>query len=198
MELTDRQKDIVIIVSLATALLLLGLIGHYILHPTIDVVDNATVAVVQRPLTTLDKCYQVASDVSNQTYIRDSTDMAMMTWNALNRKGIGAVIVYGNVSMNDESITQCDQIWVVVPTERAAIVDGIVYTDPKYLEGYRFNYPDKYREVLDAIDDMEESERDYVDSVDAYNAGYSYLAQVRVTDAQADYEAANERLIALL
>lgn len=141
----------------------------------------------------IDLCYQAASSTLNDSFIKDNEFAAISVWNKLNKKGISCTLLVGNLSLSNESITQCNSIWVV--TEDVAIDGGIIYTDPQHMEGYSISSPLKYAELKDALDDYYEAKTRYFSSVIVYNSLPTEATKNNVDSAKSEYINANKNLI---
>lgn len=158
--------------------------------------EPMVISPVQVSPTNRDIVYQVAGMIDNNTFMTDDRYMAIATWNALNSRGLDAKLIFGNPMSEDEPITQCNRLWVVC--EGLAIDSAMVREDARYLEGYEFVSPDAYYQAMDALDDLQEAEVEYVASVGLYNVQFSTIARYDMEAKERKYLAENDRLVNLI
>lgn len=195
MDLTQQNRDRFLVLTLylvCIVLLVCFIICLKLPSPSQDNTINTDLPTIYTP-SKIDLCYQAASSTLNDSFIKDNEFAAISVWNKLNKKGISCTLLVGNLSLSNESITQCNSIWVVA--EDVAIDDGILYTDSQHMEGYSISSPLKYAELKDALDDYYEAKTRYLSSVNAYNSLPTEATKNSVDSAKSDYIDANKNLI---
>lgn len=198
MNLTQQNRDRILVLTLALICVLLLVCLTLVLKlpsPTPNNTINADLPAIYTP-SKIDLCYQAASSTLNDSFIKDNEFTAFSIWNKLNKKGISCTLLVGNLSLSNESITQCNSVWVVA--EDVAIDDGILYTDPQHMEGYSISSPLKYAELKDALDDYYEAKTRYVSSVNVYNSLPTEATKNNVDSAKSEYVEANTKLISAI
>lgn len=198
MELTPKNRDMILVgILLILLFLLLAFVAMVLNMPASEPVPVADYSSTAVPLfytpSKTDLCYQAAYSTLNESYITDPEFAAASVWHKLMNQGIACTLLVGNLSISNESITQCNSIWVVVGG--LAIDGGGIYTDPQHQEGYSVTSPQQYRELMDAIDDYQEAKSRYISTVDISNTLLTQAAKDNSEAAKAEYIAANNRLI---
>lgn len=196
MNLTQQNRDRILVLTLVLlcVLLLVCLTLALKLPPQNQTTLEKEITIQGvKTLSKIDLCYQAASSTLNDSFIKDNEFAAISVWNKLNKKGISCTLLVGNLSLSNESITQCNSVWVVA--EDVAIDDGILYTDSQHMEGYSISSPLKYAELKDALDDYYEAKTRYLSSVNAYNSLPTEATKNSVDSAKSDYIDANKNLI---
>lgn len=174
-KLKENNTHIVLIVFSVLLLVSLTLI---VSTPTVS--TTHTVA-----FTNAQKIESAASTTLNDTYIVDNEDTALTIWNKLNTENVPCKLIFGNLGISDEPITQGNRLWVVA--NGIAIDSGQLYADEQHQEGYYINTPQQYKVLKDALDDYQEAK-----------VRYTYCSRYNTSDlpyAISELKAANERLV---
>lgn len=186
----------VVLVAAGSAVFSHAAAGENTVSPVLD--STNPYDIVWDSLTVADKMQWAATEVQADSYEHSTEDMAIAAWNKLNKKGVPAVLVYGNLSMRGESIMKCNRLWVAVDTAGVSVDTGVVFNDTAHREGYRISSPAKYHEIETALDDTKKAETAYLNAVNTYNTELTDSSHEYVKRTQLAYEMANERLVNLV